>query len=206
MQVAHLGLAAAREGRVEAQAEQRSSDQENLSGFLIWRSKRRERLIRQGQNPQIDLVFRKREANDETTFTSQCGTAQGYFYHTRHKEPACQPCKDAYALRERTRQRAKRENLKPCGTNAAYVRHQANSEEPCEPCKKARTEYLRERHEAESRPVKREKVALCGTPSGYSKHRRNSETPCDDCRVANATANRSRRRKKREAEQRKANQ
>lgn len=198
MQVAHLGLATSREGRVDTQAGNRASDQENLSSFLAWRAERRARLMRAGQDPQIDIVFRKREANDETTLTAKCGTPQGYFYHTRHKEPSCQPCKDAYAIRDRERQRAKRRTLKPCGTNAAHARHLANNEEPCEPCKEARAEYIRELYGSANGPTKRAKVASCGTPSGYTKHIRNSETPCEECRVANSTANRARRRKKRE--------
>lgn len=199
MQVAHLDLATSREGRVDTQAGHRATDQENLASFLVWRDARRARLIRQGQDPQIDIVFRKRESSDQTTLTVKCGTPQGYFYHTRHKEPSCQPCKDAYAARDRERQRAKRKSLKPCGTNAAHARHIANSEEPCGACKRARSEYLWQRQVAERGTVKRAKVAACGTPSGYSKHIRNSETPCEECRMANSTANRARRRKKREA-------
>lgn len=29
--------------------------------------------------------------------TKECGTWQAYKRHKRHKEDACQPCKDAYA-------------------------------------------------------------------------------------------------------------
>lgn len=94
--------------------------------------------------------------------TQPCGTKAAYNRHSRRKEEACEPCKEAKRVADR----------KPCGTEAAYQRHRRNHEVPCEACYEAHAEYNRER------------TKVCGTYKGAMRHTRAGEQLCEPCRLA----------------------
>ena len=73
------------------------------------------------------------------TDTGVCGTNGGWYRHTRAGQKPCDPCREAYNAKRRTRS-TPRPPLKPCGTPAAYSRHYARGEKPCEECTQAHNE------------------------------------------------------------------
>lgn len=71
------------------------------------------------------------------------GTAKGARQHWSHKEPVCDPCRQAYnAENRKSPEPSKRTGPAPCGTQQAYKRHLRNDEKPCGPCQQAHSEYM----------------------------------------------------------------
>lgn len=71
------------------------------------------------------------------------GTAKGARQHWGHKEPLCDPCREAYnAEHRKSPEPAKRTGPAPCGTQAAYKRHLRHDEKPCDPCIDAHSVYM----------------------------------------------------------------
>jgi hypothetical protein len=85
-----------------------------------------------------------------TTKFEDCGTPKAYHRHRRVPEDACQPCKDAIAEYERTREKKPFQGPKPrpeCGSDKAYHAHVRRHETPCDHCKRAHADEVRIRRE-----------------------------------------------------------
>lgn len=156
MQVTNLGLRSSPAGRIDTQAGHRATDDENLASFIIWRTARRNRLTRRGQDPQVDPKFRNQEP--ETTILDICGTIDGLNFHKRAKETPCAPCKAANARRERERRariiaaqeleavpKPKRQKNPPHGSPSRYQAHRREGETPCDKCRAGHAKKQSER-------------------------------------------------------------
>lgn len=153
MQVTNLGLRSSPAGRIDTQAGHRATDAENLNTFISWRTARRNRLTRRGQDPQVDPKFRNHEP--ETTILDICGTIEGHNFHKRAKEPQCDPCRAAKNERERLRRAAiravqelresKRQKNPPHGHPSRYQAHLRDGETPCDKCRAGHAKKQAER-------------------------------------------------------------
>lgn len=156
MQVTNLGLRSSPAGRIDTQAGHRATDDENLASLISWRTARRNRLTRRGQDPQIDYKFRNQES--ETTILDICGTIDGLNFHKRAKETPCAPCKAANARRERERRariiaaqeseaasKPKRQKNPPHGSPSRYQAHRREGETPCDKCRAGHAKKQSER-------------------------------------------------------------
>ena len=84
----------------------------------------------------------------------ECGTYRGYNRHTDHGEPACQPCKDAWAEYRRVNREQTKQGLREpkvirpaeCGTRSGYNRHVKDKTPICQPCGDAYNAEQREAH------------------------------------------------------------
>lgn len=66
-----------------------------------------------------------------------CGTVRAYWRHRRLREPADQPCTDAWNAWRRDAPNRPPRQLAPCGTDAAYSRHKKRGEPIDQPCREA---------------------------------------------------------------------
>lgn len=89
---------------------------------------------------------------------NRCGTYKGYWWHYRHKEIICNPCRLAYNDRAKKRYASKpKKSLKiinpkepiirnECGTVAGYNLHRKNGEAICNDCRLNHNEYRRNKY------------------------------------------------------------
>lgn len=122
------------------------------------------------------------------TDINRCGTYKGYWWHYRHKEIICDPCRLAINAHNKKRYANKPKKsykvINPknsiinedCGTSAGYYRHRKNGELICEKCRLFHNQYHRKLHaENPSKQVKRTEKWKINNPNAYKDARKKAD-------------------------------